>query len=396
MKVAVYITGGIAAYKAVYFVRVLQKHGHQVRVAMTKNSENFIGSQTLAALTKYPVLDDLWDRENKSKIGHIELADWSQAAIIIPADANIIGKMANGLADDAVSTALLATAAPKFLVPAMNVHMWENPALQRNLKRLKKDNVNILEPTIGHLAEGYSGKGRMPEPEEVYQWWKNYFEKDLPLKDKKILITAGGTREQIDPVRFIGNNSSGKMGMALAKAASQLGANVDLVYGQISTQLPQDKNIKFYPIKSTEDLLGKVEELFKSTDILIMAAAPADFRPKNYINQKIKKKADVTNLTIELEKTPDILKTVGKNKKKGQVVIGFAAETNNLIENAKKKLISKNVDYIIANDVSKGIFGSDQNEVTILARNGQMKKLPRMGKVELAKKLLTELLDIER
>ncbi|QNQ82521.1 bifunctional phosphopantothenoylcysteine decarboxylase/phosphopantothenate--cysteine ligase CoaBC [Lactobacillus sp. PV012] len=392
MKVAVYITGGIAAYKAVYFIRLLQKNGHQVRIAMTQNSKNFIGSQTLAALTKYSVLDDLWSKENESKISHIELADWAQAAVVIPADANIIGKMANGLADDAVSTALLATSASKFIVPAMNVHMWENEAVKRNIKTLKEDGINILEPTSGQLAEGYNGKGRMPEPEQVYQWWENYFEKKLPLKGKRVLVTAGGTREQIDPVRFIGNNSSGKMGIALAQAASQLGAEVDLIYGQISTRLPQEENIKLYSIKSTEELLKKVQALFKRDNILIMAAAPADFRVKNYSEQKIKKKVDVDNLRLELEKTPDILKSMGEQKKQGQIIIGFAAETNNLIENAQKKLLSKNADYIIANDVSQGVFGSNQNKVTILSKKGEIKPLPKMDKFQLAKKLLTELL----
>ena len=208
MKVAVYITGGIAAYKAVNVVRLLQKNGHTVRVGMTKNSQNFVGSQTLAALTKYPVLDDLWEKGKEAQISHIELADWSDAAIVVPADANIIGKMAQGLADDAVSTTLLATNAPKFVVPAMNVHMWENPALQRNLKLLKDDGVQILDPDNGRLAEGYRGKGRMPEPDKIYQWFIESMTKDLPLQGKKILVTAGGTREQIDPVRFIGNNSS--------------------------------------------------------------------------------------------------------------------------------------------------------------------------------------------
>lgn len=393
MKVAVYVTGGIAAYKAVYFIRLLQKKGHQVRVAMTKNSENFVGSQTFAALTNYPILDDLWLKENKEKISHIELADWSQAAIVIPADANIIGKVANGLADDAVSTALLATSAPKFIVPAMNVHMWRNPALQRNLQTLRKDGIKVLEPVEGPLAEGYSGKGRMPEPEDIYQWWKGFFEKKLPLKGKKILITAGGTREQIDPVRFIGNNSSGKMGIALAEAASQLGAEVDLVYGQISTKLPQDEHIKLHAIKSTEDLLKKVKEIFVKEDILIMAAAPADFRPKNYVAHKIKKKNDGKDITIELEKTPDILKNVGKFKNKNQIVIGFAAETNNLLANAKKKLLSKNANYIIANDVSKGVFGSDENKVTILSRAGSLQFYPKMSKKALATAILQNLVE---
>lgn len=388
MKVAVYITGGIAAYKAVNFVRLLQKNGHTVRVGMTKNSQNFVGSQTLAALTKYPVLDDLWHKENEARISHIELADWSEAAVVVPADANIIGKMAQGLADDAVSTTLLATSTPKFVVPAMNVHMWESPALQRNLKLLKNDGVQILDPDSGRLAEGYSGKGRMPEPDRIYQWFIDSMTKDLPLQGKKILVTAGGTREQIDPVRFIGNNSSGKMGVAVATQAANLGAEVDLVYGQVSIPLPINHRIKLHPIKSTEDLLTEVKTLFKDEDALIMAAAPADFRPKNYVDHKIKKQKDINNFQIEFEKTPDVLKTIGQLKNKKQLVIGFAAETNDLLVNAEKKLTSKKADYIIANDVSKGVFGSDENEVVILAKDGKQTSLPKMTKVELAKKIL--------
>lgn len=388
MKVAVYITGGIAAYKAVNFVRLLQKNGHTVRVGMTKNSQNFVGSQTLAALTKYPVLDDLWHKENEARISHIELADWSEAAVVVPADANIIGKMAQGLADDAVSTTLLATSTPKFVVPAMNVHMWESPALQRNLKLLKNDGVQILDPDSGRLAEGYSGKGRMPEPDKIYQWFSKNMTKDLPLQGKKILVTAGGTREQIDPVRFIGNNSSGKMGFAVATQAANLGAEVDLVYGQVSIPLPINHRIKLHPIKSTEDLLTEVKTLFKDEDALIMAAAPADFRPKNYVDHKIKKQKDINNFQIEFEKTPDILKAIGQLKTEKQLVIGFAAETNDLLVNAEKKLTSKKADYIIANDVSKGVFGSDENEVVILAKDGKQTSLPKMTKVELAKKIL--------
>lgn len=388
MKVAVYITGGIAAYKAVNVVRLLQKNGHTVRVGMTKNSQNFVGSQTLAALTKYPVLDDLWEKGKEAQISHIELADWSDAAIVVPADANIIGKMAQGLADDAVSTTLLATNAPKFVVPAMNVHMWKNPALQRNLKLLKDDGVQILDPDNGRLAEGYRGKGRMPEPDKIYQWFIESMTKDLPLQGKKILVTAGGTREQIDPVRFIGNNSSGKMGLALATQADKLGAKVDLVYGQVSVPLPTNRQIKVHAIKSTEDLLTKVKELFKDEDALIMAAAPADFRPKKYIDHKIKKQKDIDDFQIEFEKTPDILKTIGQLKNKNQLVIGFAAETNDLLENAEKKLTNKKADYIIANDVSKGVFGSDENEVVILTKDGRQTRLPKMTKVELAKKIL--------
>lgn len=385
-KVAVYLTGGIAAYKAVEVVRGLQKNGHQVRVGMTKNAENFVGKQTLAALTKYPVLDDLWRESQQDKISHIELADWSDLALVVPATANIIAKLANGLADDAVSTALLATSSPVFVVPAMNTHMWDKASTQRNISQIKADGMRVLEPVTGRLAEGYSGKGRMPEAKEIVNWLESFLKaKEL---NQKIVITAGGTLEPIDPVRYIGNRSSGKMGIALAQASARAGFKVELIVGNIKVALPKDPNIKIIQVETTEQMLDAVKASFKDADTLIMAAAVADYRVKHYVDHKIKKQANDQKYHLELEETPDILKAMGQLKRKGQLVIGFAAETDDLLNNAAKKLAKKNADMIVANDVSKNVFGNDEDEVTILQKQGPNLHWQRMSKVEIADQLI--------
>lgn len=386
-RIAVYLTGGIADYKAVEVVRNLQKRGHEVRVGMTKNAEKFVGKQTLAALTKSPVLDDLWEETVIDKISHIELADWSQLALVVPATANIISKLANGIADDAVSTTLLATASPIMVVPAMNTHMWEKSAVQRNITTLIADGVEVLTPAIGRLAEGYSGKGRMPEPKEISDWVTDFLVKKDNLKNKKVLITAGGTIEKIDPVRYIGNNSSGKMGIAIAQEAAKQGADVTLLVGNISVELPDNPHIKIIKTLSARDMLSELKKDFPNNDALIMAAAVADYHPKNYVDHKIKK-VNSSNLTIELEENPDLLKTIAQTKRTDQVVIGFAAETNDLLKNARKKLDSKNADYIVANDVSKDVFGSDEDQVTILSKNSSNETWPRMSKKQIAKGLV--------
>lgn len=385
-KIAVYLTGGIADYKAVEVVRGLQKRGHQIRVGMTKNAENFVGKQTLAALTKYPVLDDLWRESQQDKISHIELADWSDLALVIPATANIIAKLANGIADDAVSTTLLATSSPILVVPAMNTHMWDKASMQRNIKQIKADGIKVLEPATGFLAEGYSGKGRMPEVIQVVDWVEDFVKVKTP--SKKIVITAGGTLEPIDPVRYIGNRSSGKMGVAIAQAAAKAGLSVELIVGNIKVTLPHHPNLKIISVETTEQMLAAVKTSFENADALIMAAAVADYRVKNYVNHKIKKQAGTKGYQLELEETPDILKTMGHLKKENQLVVGFAAETNDLLKNAEKKLESKNADMIVANDVSKNVFGSDEDEVTILRKTAQPLHWTRMSKNQIAEKLI--------
>lgn len=386
MRITVYLTGGIAIYKAVLVIRRLQKAGHQVRVVMTSNAEKFIGARTLAALTKYPVLDDLWGKEQEAKIPHIELAQWSQLALVCPATADFMAKMANGLADDAASTTILATSASKLVVPAMNDQMWNNPATQRNVATLIKDGVKIMPPACGLLAEGYVGQGRMPEAEDILKWLQPFIAANHPLKGKKILVTAGGTREAIDPVRYIGNNSSGKMGIAIAKAAREAGAEVSLIYGHVETALPT--GVKLVGVSSSEEMSRAVKREFRHADALYMAAAVADWRPKKSYTHKLKKKADQEQLKLTLIKTEDILGQVARHKRKDQVVIGFAAETDDLLHNAQKKLKQKKADYLIANNVSKGVFGQDTDQVTILSQSGKVKELPLMSKEKVALELL--------
>lgn len=387
-KVAVYMTGGIAMYKAVQVVRNLEKEGHEVRVIMTKNAERFVTSNTLAALTKYPVLDNLWGKENEASVPHVHLARWTELALVVPATANFIAKMANGIADDAASTTMLATSAPILIVPAMNDQMWNNPATQRNLQFLKNNQVQIMEPAVGMLAEGYAAKGRMPEPDQISAWVEDLLNKKEILKGKTIVVTAGGTEEAIDPVRFIGNRSSGKMGIAIAQAAANMGAKVKLVYGNVTIPLPQDKNIELFPAPSSEDMLMQVKQEFNRSDILIMAAAVADWRMKKVADHKLKKQADRDTLELTLVKTKDILREVAKQKNPDQVVVGFAAETNDLLKNAEKKLREKGADMIVANDVSQNVFGSDKDKVTILRQNGTIEEWPEMSKKEIASKLL--------
>ena len=387
-KVAVYMTGGIAMYKAVQVVRNLEKEGHEVRVIMTKNAERFVTSNTLAALTKYPVLDNLWSKENEASVPHVHLARWTELALVVPATANFIAKMANGIADDAASTTMLATSAPILIVPAMNDQMWNNPATQHNLQFLKNNQVQIMEPTVGMLAEGYAAKGRMPEPDQISAWVEDLLNKKEILKGKTIVVTAGGTEEAIDPVRFIGNRSSGKMGIAIAQAAANMGAKVKLVYGNVTIPLPQDKNIELFPAPSSEDMLMQVKQEFNRSDILIMAAAVADWRMKKVADHKLKKQADQATLELTLVKTKDILREVAKQKNPDQVVVGFAAETNDLLKNAEKKLREKGADMIVANDVSQNAFGSDKDKVTILRQNGTIEEWPEMSKKEIASKLL--------
>ncbi len=388
MKATVYITGSIAAYKAINVVRNFQKEGHEVRVVMTKEAVHLIGTQTLAALTKYPVLTDLWEKERADQIQHIELADWTEIAVVVPATANFIAKIANGIADDAASTTFLATASPKYVVPAMNSHMWSNPAFQRNLALLKQDGIAVMDPATGRLAEGYSGKGRMPEPDNIMAWIDDSFQAKQILAGKKIVITAGGTISPLDPVRFLGNRSSGKMGIALAKAALVAGAEVILISGHIAVSLPNSPSLKNIKVETTEQMLSTVKTAFLGADALIMAAAVADYEPVNYIAHKIKKQDQGDELKIYLKETPDILKKMGSIKKANQVVVGFAAETNNLLENASKKLQEKNADMIVANDVSHGVFGSDKDKVTVLRQDKTTENITETTKVEIAKKII--------
>lgn len=393
-RITVYLTGGIAAYKAVQVVRNLEKQGHDVWVVMTKNAEHFVTTNTLAALTKYPVLDDLWEKENEASIPHVHLARWSQLALVVPATANFISKMANGIADDAASTTILATKAPKLVVPAMNDQMWNNPATKRNISLLKRDGVHVMEPATGMLAEGYVAKGRMPEPEEITAWVENILNQNKILKNKTVIVTAGGTQEAIDPVRFIGNRSSGKMGIAIAQEAADAGAQVKLIYGNVSVELPKAGNIELIHAASSEEMLTAVKREFEQGDALVMAAAVADWRMAKVADHKLKKDPEQNTLSLTLVKTKDILREVARHKKVNQVVVGFAAETNDLLKNAQKKLMSKGADMIVANDVSKNVFGNDQDQVVILEQNNtRIDKWPLMSKQAIAKGLVKKIAD---
>ena len=367
-KIVVHITGSIAAFKAVTVVRMLQKAGHQVRVAMTKSATKLIGPATLASLTHYPVMTDLWEPSTKGQIPHIELADWADYSLVVPASADIIAKMANGIADDPVSTTLLATPSPVVVVPAMNTHMWQQPATQRNIARLIQDGKVIMQPVHGKLAEGYVGDGRMPEPIDVVNFFNGVIHQSNELASKRIIISLGGTLSPIDPVRYIGNRSSGKMGWAIAQAAYHMGAQVDVVAGRTSISLPKlGDRMTIYRVQTTQDMYETINQLFDKSNALIMAAAVADFKVTNYADQKIKKVAGQEQINLQLEPNIDILKTFGEQKK-GQLTIGLAAETQDVIENAQQKLTSKHADLIIANDVSQSDtgFNADTNKVTIL------------------------------
>lgn len=386
--ITIFVSGSIAAYKAVYLMRSLQKNGHHVKVAMTKAATKFVGTETFSSLLHEPVLTDLFDH-NDGHIAHIEFADWTQLAIVAPASADIIAKMANGIADDAVTSTLLAVHAPTIVVPAMNSHMWEKNATQRNLRLLKSDGYLIMDPVDGQLAEGYAGKGRFPEPELIKEFVEGQLGYHGLLAGKKIVVTAGGTLEYLDPVRFIGNRSSGKMGVAVAQAALSMGAQVTLIAGTMSVAVPSNPHLQIISVKTTEEMLTKVNEQFTDCDALIMAAAIADFKPLHLADQKIKKHPGENEWTLKLETTPDILATMGA-KKQSQLVVGFAAETQDLLNNAEHKLASKHADMIVANDVAKACsgFGTDTNQVTILQPGEKPQAWPLMSKAKVAQRLM--------
>ncbi|KGE16714.1 bifunctional phosphopantothenoylcysteine decarboxylase/phosphopantothenate--cysteine ligase CoaBC [Paenibacillus wynnii] len=385
------ITGGIAAYKAASLCSKLVQKGAEVHVIMTASAKEFITELTLQSLSKQRVYSDTFQERDPSSISHIDLADSADLVLVAPATANIIAKMAHGLADDMLSTTLLATTAPVMVAPAMNVHMYQHPAVIHNMNILADRGVHFIEPGEGLLACGYVGKGRLEEPEAIVGCIETFFRqqesvKSGPLSGKKVVVTAGGTIERIDPVRYISNDSSGKMGFAIASAARAMGADVTLVAARTDGKPPQD--IKVVQVQSAEDMLEAVYSLWEDCDILIKAAAVSDYRPKQSMPSKIKKGGD--SITLELIKTTDILETLGKHKR-NQFLIGFAAETGNLESYAKDKLARKNCDLIVANDVSVAGagFGVDTNIVSIFDRDGLVVSLPQLSKDEVAQHLLT-------
>lgn len=388
-RVSLYVTGSIAVYKSLILTRLLVKNHNDVHVVMTESAQRFVSPLTFQSLSKNRVVKDDFSTDDPKTIPHVAIADQSDLAIVAPATADIIAKMANGIADNVVNAALLATTAPIYVVPAMNVHMLDNFATQTNLQTLTSAGINVMDTAEGFLAEGYSGKGRFPEPEEILDWVDQHFNSgSKELEGKRIVITAGGTREPLDPVRYLTNHSSGKMGFAIAKAARLAGAEVTLITA--NTTLPKPESVKVLPVETARDLLQTVQQQFVDADVLIMAAAVADFRPATVSDRKIKKNDHNETMTLNLVRNPDILKEVAITKKASQVVIGFAAETNDLITNAEKKIKAKHLDLIVANDVSqKGIgFSADNNQVTFLFANGDQQKTAVESKQKVAQQLI--------
>ena len=393
------VTGGIAAFKSASIVSLLKKKGYDVKVVMTKNATNIIGPLTLETLSRNRIYVDMWDTNPHYEVEHISLADWADMVLIAPATYNIIGKVANGIADDMLTTIISAVSIrkPVFFALAMNVNMYENPILKENIDKLKSYGYRFIEVEEGLLACNYVAKGRMTEPEDIvaeierYDIYSKIENFNTALKDKKVLITSGRTKENIDPIRYLSNNSSGKMGYSLAQAAIDLGAEVTLISGP--TNLEKPKGLKsFVSVESALEMYEKVDEYFGDADIFIACAAVADYRPKEYKKEKIKKSD--SDLILELVRNPYILFEMGKKKDK-QLLIGFAAETNDIKENALKKLEKKNLDFIVANNAST--MGNNTNTVEIIRKNKTSIKINQKNKIELAYDILKEIiLDLKK
>ena len=393
-NILVGVTGGIAAYKSAGIVSLLKKKGYNVKVVMTENATKIIGPLTLETLSRNRIYVEMWDSNPHYEVEHISLADWADMVLIAPATYNIIGKVANGIADDMLTTVLAAVSVrkPVFFALAMNVNMYENPILKENIDKLKSFGYRFIDAEEGLLACNYSAKGRMSEPEDIVDEIERYsiFSKienfETALKGKKILITSGRTKENIDPVRYLSNNSSGKMGYSLAQAAVDMGAEVTLISGPTDLKAPNGlKN--FISVESALEMYEKVDEYFKDTDIFIACAAVADYRPKEYKKEKIKKSD--SDFVIELVRNPDILLEMSKKKEK-QLLVGFAAETNNIKENALKKLEKKNLDIIVANNAS--VMGSDENVIEIIKKDRTSVEISQKSKIELAYDILREII----
>lgn len=378
-KIILGVSGGIAAYKACELVRRLQDQGADVHVVLTQAAQKFVTPLSFQALSQNAVHTNLFDLTEESQMGHIQLADEADLVLIAPTSADLLAKMSIGMADDLLTTLILVTRAPVFLVPAMNVNMWEKSIVQENIQKLQEQNFQVLEPAEGNLACGWQGKGRLPEVPEIVSWLQERFGEieeqkthdleGVSLQGKRVLINAGPTREFYDPVRFLSNPSSGKMGFALAREAQRRGAQVTLVAGPVQLETP--KGVQRLDVVSAEQMLAACEKYFEDADIFIATAAVADYRFKEVRSHKMKKSHQ--SLQFELEANPDILKTLAKKKKTEQCIVGFAAETEELKSNASKKLKEKNLDLIIVNDVSNAQIGfaSDKNQVVMIDKNGQ-------------------------
>ena len=408
MNVLVGITGGIAAYKAPLLMRLLRKAGHEVKCVATEHALQFVTPLTLETVSGNRLYADLFAESNDHTTEHISLKDWGDLMVVAPATANIIGKMASGIGDDALSTLLLSLSRkPIVLAPAMNTQMWENAAVQRNIAYLRSIGVHIVEPTVGELACGTSGTGRMAEPEEIIECvnalickcvsadasnTNTFTHSHVNTLFKRVLVTAGPTYERIDAVRFIGNYSSGKMGFALAEALAKQGAEVELVTGPTALKCSHP-NIHRTDVESAREMFDAATKAFPSCQAAILSAAVADYRPEHTADHKLKKQGDA-GMTLTLVQNPDILATLGKMKQEGQRLIGFALETDNEMENAHRKLEKKNLDYIVLNslrDAGAG-FGVDTNRVTIIGRDGSTHTTPLLSKAQVAEEIITHCL----
>ena len=387
-KIILGITGGIAAYKSALVCRRLKKLGAEVIVVMTEAGTKFITPLTMETLSENEVVTQLFPEEKMVGTRHVSLADWCDLVLIAPATANIIGKIKAGIADDILSTVVISTKSPVFMAPAMNVKMWENPILQENISGLKKLGYRFIQPGTGDLACGYEGKGRMAEPEQIVKEVLKFLSIKKDLEDKSILVTASKTVEPIDPIRYLSNRSTGKMGFAIAQAALSRGAQVTLISGP--SFLPPPTDVKFISVTSASQMRNEVKKNYKKADCLIMAAAVSDFTPEKTQPNKIKK--DQTELVLKLKKTPDILKEMGKQKGK-KILVGFSLETENEIKNAKTKLKNKNLDLIVVNNPTQpgAGFEGDTNIATIIDKKGKIQKLPLMSKNDLADKILDKI-----
>ncbi|MCF8247396.1 MAG: bifunctional phosphopantothenoylcysteine decarboxylase/phosphopantothenate--cysteine ligase CoaBC [Saprospiraceae bacterium] len=390
-KIILAVTGSIAAYKAAHLVRLLVKNGAEVQVLMTPSATEFITPLTLSTLSKKPVFTQVIAEHEWNS--HVELGLWADALVVAPATANSLAKLANGICDNIVSAVYLSARCPVFLAPAMDLDMWKHPSTQGNVQRLKSYGNHFLPVGYGELASGLVGEGRMAEPEEIATFLAAFFQKKQAFLGKKVLITAGPTYEAIDPVRFIGNRSSGKMGVAIAEQFAERGAEVTLVLGP-SKLNPQHPNVTTVKVESAQQMYEASVKHFEKMDIAVLSAAVADYRPANVAEQKIKKKGE--GMTIELEKTPDIAASLGKMKRKGQFIVGFALETNNELKNASEKLMKKNFDFIVLNslqDAGAG-FNFDTNKITILHRDNKRKDFELKTKAEVAVDIVDEVLAV--
>ncbi|USK40596.1 bifunctional phosphopantothenoylcysteine decarboxylase/phosphopantothenate--cysteine ligase CoaBC [Cytobacillus firmus] len=387
-KILLCVTGGIAVYKAAALTSKLTQAGAQVKVILSESAVNFVAPLTFQALSRHDVYTDTFDEKDSKVIAHINLADWADLILVAPATANVIGKLANGIADNMITTTLLAASSPIWIAPAMNVHMYSHPAVQKNIETLYGFGCRFIEPSEGYLACGYVGKGRLEEPEKITETISEFFKPSrLELTGRKVVITAGPTREKIDPVRYITNHSTGKMGYAIAEVAVSSGAEVVLISGPVSINAPA--GLKLIKVESAEEMYQAALNEFDYADVVIKTAAVSDYRPKVASAQKMKKQPG--DEVLELERTKDILFELGQKKEK-QILIGFAAETEQVEEYAKGKLMKKNADMIVANNVTaEGAgFGTDTNIVTFFKKDGSSEKLPLMSKKDVAVKILEE------